>query len=209
MSLIFDFIVLSAGESGRMGYPKALLDYGNGLTFLERILSAADSMTIKPKRKIVVLGKHCGVIESHINLSQCIKVINPQPERGQLSSLICALNYIKTTNEDTSGILTALTDHPRVEYKTYDIIIKEASFNPGHIIIPTYNNKGGHPVFFPPDIFQDLVSAPLDQGARFAVKKNQNRVRRLTVEDPGILKDIDTKEEYLQEFNNVEVKRMF
>jgi molybdenum cofactor cytidylyltransferase len=185
-----------------MGYfPKALLDSGDGVKFLEKILINAGNLTPAPSELIVILGFHKDKIEKEIDLSNYKLVINPDPGRGMLSSIIEGLSHIRDSlSKDSSykidGILLSLVDHPMVKFETYQKIISEAAINSGKIIIPICNERKGHPVFFPANIFEDLLNSPVDQGARWAVKKNEKLVKLLPVNDEHIYTDIDTPELY-------------
>ncbi len=192
----YNAVILTAGESRRMGYPKALLDSGDGRKFLERIISNVKNTDPKPSEIILVLGYHRERILKEIDVSGCQTVTNPTPELGQLSSLITALNSM---SEESRGMMVCLTDHPLVQPETYNLVVQEASLNPGSIILPRYGEKKGHPVFFPSEIFQDLKDSPIDTGARHAVRKNSHRIIVVDVDDAGILKDIDTPEQYRKE----------
>lgn len=87
----YSAVILTAGESRRMGYPKALLDSGDGRKFLERIIDNLKNLEEKPFEIIPVLGYHREKILEEIDTTGCRAVINPKPELGQLSSLIVAL----------------------------------------------------------------------------------------------------------------------
>lgn len=189
-------VILSAGESSRMGFPKALLDSGDGTGFLEKIIANYRGVTPSPVEIIVALGSHRDRIREEIDLSKCRVVINEKPELGQLSSLVVVLKTIIAAASE--GILLSLVDHPLVVRETYQKIVDFARENPGSIVLPRFNGRKGHPVFFPREIFQDLLDSPLEQGARYAVRKNSDRIKVLDVNDPGILKDIDTKSQYIQ-----------
>jgi molybdenum cofactor cytidylyltransferase len=196
-------LILSAGESRRMGlFPKALLDCGNGKRFLENIIDSVCVLNPEPAGCYVILGYHREKILSEIDLGTCEAIINPAPESGMLSSIITGLKavYNSHENNNTRGILMTLVDHPLVKPETYQAILDEAVKNPGCIVIPTHNNRKGHPVFFPEEIFEDLLNCPVDQGARWAVRKNSHRIKLVEVNDEGIYSDIDTPEIYASIF---------
>ena len=195
-NFIYDSVILTAGESSRMGYPKALLDSGDGRKFFERILANVRNVELKPAKIIVVLGSHREKILKEIETVDCITITNHNPELGQLSSLIIALKHV---SKESRGIMVSLVDHPLVKPATYNLVVNEASSNPGSIILPRFGERKGHPVFFPAEIFQDLNDSPLESGARHAVRKNTGRIRIVDVDDSGILKDIDTPEQYSKE----------
>jgi molybdenum cofactor cytidylyltransferase len=199
----YSVLILSAGESRRMGYfPKALLDCGNGERFLEKIINSICSLTPERSECFVVLGYHRERIISEINLDKCKTVINPVPEQGMLSSILAGLRAVNDScsKNQNCGILMALVDHPLVRTETYQTILDEAENNPGCIIIPICRGRKGHPVFFPQEIFEDLMNCPPDEGARWAIRKNSDRIRLIEVNDDGIYADIDTPEIYSSEF---------
>jgi molybdenum cofactor cytidylyltransferase len=186
-------VILAAGNSSRMGKPKALLTINNS-TFLNSILNRA--RISKYRNIIVVLGQHYELVEKSILPKGAYDVIrNQHPEHGQLSSLQLALRCIK---EDIKGTLVALVDHPMVSEKTYRLIFKKANEQPGSIIIPTFRGRKGHPVYFSRKFFAELLKAPLDQGARYVVSNNESEVIYVPVDDAGIITDIDTPEQYVQ-----------
>jgi molybdenum cofactor cytidylyltransferase len=186
-------VILAAGNSSRMGKPKALLTI-NDTTFLNSILSRV--RISKYRNIIVVLGQHHELIKKSILSKGAYDVIrNQHPEQGQLSSLQLALHCIK---EDMIGALVVLVDHPMVSEKTYQLISKMASKQPDSIIVPTFAGRKGHPVYFSRKFFDALLEAPLDQGARYVVTNNKSDVIYVPVNDAGIITDIDTPEQYVQ-----------
>jgi len=198
MDFLYTAVILTAGESRRMGFPKALLDAGNGKKFIENIFCILEKITPQPFETIAVLGYHKDRIVNEAQISESCKIVtNPEPERGQLSSLVEALrSYDSFRLGKIKGLLVCLVDHPFVAESTFQKIVNHASLNPGSIIIPRFDGRKGHPVFFPAEIFMDLMEAPLDQGARYAVNKNSDRIIVVDVDDSAILKDVDTPAEY-------------
>ncbi|MCE1246948.1 MAG: nucleotidyltransferase family protein [Firmicutes bacterium] len=194
---LYTAVILTAGESRRMGFPKALLEAGEGRKFIENIFLSLSGIVPEPSEIIAVLGFHRERILSEAEIPEsCRIVFNPDPERGQLSSLIEALKYIKSEKRVTAGIMMCLVDHPFVDVSTFQKIAETAAENPGMVVIPKYSGRKGHPVFFPSEIFEDLLESPLEEGARHAVNKNRDRLIVVDVDDPAILKDVDTPSDY-------------
>ncbi len=187
----FTAVILAAGSSRRMGRIKALLEVDGDL-FINRIikdLSAAGLENI-----IVVLGEHAGHIEAVLpDWIPARKIINPRPDLGQLFSIKLAL---KQLDNRTKGILITLVDHPLVRKKTYRMIMDAAVDDPDRIIIPTYHDRNGHPVYFGKKYFPDLEEAPMDKGARYVVNNYRSELLAVPVADEGILKDIDAPADY-------------
>ena len=80
--------------------------------------------------------------------------------------------------------------------ETINALIASFRVEPLPILIAAYNGKRGHPVLFSSQIYGEILAAPLDQGAKVVVRKDPSRVRELPLNDPGILADIDTPEDY-------------
>lgn len=185
-------IVLAAGESSRMGSPKAILRLQGG-TFISVICRRlADA---SPGGLVVVLGAHAGeVIEA--GLPAGVRVaFNEAWAEGQISSLRCG---IRALSPGAAGALVALVDHPLVEASTYAGMMAAAGACPGMILVAEYRGMGGHPVVFPAAVFDEILSAPAGEGARWVVRRDPSRVRRIPFDDPGIAADIDTPEEYMK-----------
>ncbi len=184
-------IILAAGSSGRMGSPKALLEIGEN-TFLQHIIRILSDQNVE--NIIVVLGAHAEEIKPKIPILPVTVVINEQWKNGQLSSLIAGLNAIDESKTD--GVLIWPVDHPLVSGIVIDELINAFENDNDKIIIPRYQGKRGHPVIFPKSLFDDLRSAPLDEGARSVVHRNEDLVYEVETSDEGVLLNIDTPEDY-------------
>ena len=184
-------IILAAGDSARMGRTKALLQIADQ-TFIELINQNVVKAGIK--NIYVVLGRDEQKIVSRVNFEGNVHLLqNPDPDRGQLSSLqLCIPNL----PEESRGFIMALVDHPLVLESTYQAICKCAEKDSDKIIIPSYQGRKGHPVYFGRKYYDQLTAAPLSEGARSVVRKNLENVVILPVTDIGILKDIDLPEDY-------------
>lgn len=183
-------ILLAAGESKRMGEPKALLPF-DGITFIDSILNKFSGIGCKPI--ITILGSSAELIcqKTQVNAFQCFN--NPNPEDGQLSSLQIAIEHLP---EESMGFILALVDHPLVKLETYQKLYDMAKANPDNIIIPEFYGQKGHPVYFGRPFFDSILHLPLTDGARVVIRENPADVIYLPVEDEGILKDIDTPKDY-------------
>lgn len=174
-------LVLSGGASRRMGRDKARLPY-RGTTYLGYILDQLGD-----------LGLPVGVV-SRSPLeprSGVLNWVNADPERGQLSSLQVGLRELL----DYEWVMVALVDHPTVAPQTYRTLMEAARRGGCSLWSPSYLRRAGHPVVFDQAIYADLLAAPLEEGARWAVRRHASRRCFVEVDDPGILKDIDTPQD--------------
>lgn len=184
-------ILLAAGESRRMGSPKALLPY-DGRSFIEHICNAF--LRAGVDELIVVLGawedKLRPALPSHPALRT---VVNPHYTLGQLSSLTRGIGAL---SPESAAAVVNLVDHPLISTETITALIAAFRADPLPIIIASYQGKRGHPVLFSSQVYAELLAAPLNKGAKVVVRKDPARVREVPLDDPGILADIDTPEDY-------------
>jgi molybdenum cofactor cytidylyltransferase len=184
-------ILLAAGESRRMGSAKALLQY-QGQTFIARVCNAF--LTAGVDELIVVLGARADELRCALPTHGKLRsVVNPRYSLGQLSSLMVGIGALSSESEAT---LVNLVDHPLIEVETIKALMTSFRAAPLPILIASYQGKRGHPVLFSSQVYGEILAAPLDQGAKVVVRKDPARVREIPLEDPGILADIDTPEDY-------------
>ncbi len=184
-------ILLAAGESRRMGSAKALLHY-QGQTFIARICNAF--VTAGVDELIVVLGARADELRQALPTHPKLRtVVNARYTLGQLSSLMVGIG---TLSPESEAAIVNLVDHPMIETETIQTLISSFRAAPLPILIASYQGKRGHPVLFSSQIYGEILAAPLDQGAKVIVRKDPSRVREIPLDDPGILADIDTPEDY-------------
>jgi molybdenum cofactor cytidylyltransferase len=187
-------VVLSAGESSRMGRPKALLPI-EGQKFIERIIRVIGQSRVG--RTIVVLGHHADQLRGQIEHLPVEVVINPDYRSGQLSSLQAAIRHV-SDDDRCDGMLVHLVDHPFIDVALVDALIESFFETKKMIVVPRYKGKRGHPVIFSRQLFDDLLNAPLEQGAKAVVNAHRQETLEIEWQDEGITLDIDTPELYRQ-----------
>jgi len=194
-------VVLAAGESSRMGRPKALLPI-DGVRFIEKIVSSFQST--KVGKILVVLGHKAEEMRQKIADLPVLIVVNNEYKKGQLSSLVAAIRDIQSRQSSAEldgildGILVHLVDHPYVNPILVDVMIDRFYESKKLIVVPRYHGRRGHPVIFSRSLFSELLNAALDQGAKAVVHAHQKDTLEIDTEDEGVTIDIDTPEEYRQ-----------
>jgi molybdenum cofactor cytidylyltransferase len=184
-----DAILLAAGESRRMGFPKPLLNL-DGETFIARTLRL-----ILPtvERVVIVLGAHAGRIRAAIPADARITIVeNPGYADGQLSSLKIGLGALAP---EASAAMVHLADHPLVTTSTYLAMAEAYRRTRGPIVIARHAGRRGHPAIFDRSVFPELLAAPLSEGARAVVNAVPARIVYTDVDDPGVALDLDTPED--------------
>jgi molybdenum cofactor cytidylyltransferase len=182
-------VILSGGASRRMGTPKALLPYHGG-TFLEHLLSVTDHPRIGWRR--VVLGADAQAIAEGMKLPAEEVVINENWEAGQLSSIQAA---VRSLPAGTDGMLLCLIDHPLIIRELVGALVERFYESGKSIVLPVYKGRRGHPVIFASQLYQELLSAPLETGARAVVWAHGEEVCEMETSEEGCvlnLNDPDT-----------------
>ncbi len=187
-------VVLSAGESSRMGRPKALLPI-EGETFIGRIVASLKQTQVG--KIVVVLGHNSDLLAAAIRPLAVEILINPNYKLGQLSSLQVAVRNL-LPDADCDGILVHLVDHPYIDASLVDRMIQQFYESKKDIIVPRCHGKRGHPVLFSRALFGELLDAPMDQGAKAVVNAHGNETLEIDTDEKGITVDIDTPELYRQ-----------
>jgi molybdenum cofactor cytidylyltransferase len=188
-------VILSAGESSRMGRAKALLPI-DGIRFIEKIVRVLEAT--KVEKIVVVLGHNARELREKLADLPVTILVNEDYKQGQLSSLLVAIRDIESRNAggEIEGILVHLVDHPYLSASLVDLMIDRFREFKKLIVIPRYRGRRGHPVIFSRALFAELLKTPLDQGAKAVVGAHRTETLEIDTEDEGIILDIDTPEEY-------------
>jgi molybdenum cofactor cytidylyltransferase len=183
-------VILAAGGSMRMGYPKALLPLESDC-FLTWILKVVKNSGLgKPT---VVLGKNAREIQSRIQEWQVDILINTEPERGQLSSIQMALSSLPP---ESVAAMVWPVDQPLVSVYLVDNLAHRFFDSSALIAYPIYGERLGHPAIFHRELFQEFMEAPLDEGPKRIITNHQADTAVLPTDEPGTVYDFDTPSDY-------------
>jgi len=193
-------IILAAGCGSRMGKAKQLLPFGR-TTLLGHVMDTVQSAGLDCV--VLVLGFNAGQIRHALNLSRreqarpdrtSIRVIdNPDWHKGQSFSVSAGL---KALPADMDGALFLLGDQPLVTVQTLHHLISAFQMSDHWILAPCFKGQRGNPVLVASPLFDRLTQPVGDAGARVLFKEFRHRMHCLAVDDPGIVRDVDTPEDY-------------
>ena len=181
-------VILSGGASSRMGSPKALVPY-QGRPFLEHLLEVTAHREIGARR--VVLGAHAEPISKAVDLKADEIVINHEWEKGQLSSVQAALRSLPP---GTDGILLCLIDHPLISSALVQDLIEQFYKTKKPVVLPVYEGRRGHPVIFSASLYDELLRAPLETGARAVVWAHSGEIEEVRTNEEGCALNLNDPE---------------
>lgn len=197
----FAGVILAAGDSSRMGTDKALLPCPpstgsrspSGLTFLS---AAIHSLSVSTDFVVVVAGKNEAALAPIAYAHGASIVINPDPSRGQFSSLRVGLREVLNRGRD-AAIIT-LVDRPPANMATVQSLREafEAAGNEVWAVVPEFSGKHGHPFLAGREMIEAFLHAPPDSTTRGVEHQHQAHIRYVTVDDPNVTLNINTPDDY-------------
>jgi molybdenum cofactor cytidylyltransferase len=184
-------VVLAAGRGERLGGNKALLDVG-GAPALVRILRAAAAAGLG--RPVVVLGhaaaRVCAMIDAEAQEFAVRIAENPDPDRGQTSSVQCGLAAIEAGAE---AALVWPVDHPLVGSADVVAIAAAAAADPAAVVVlPTHGGRNGHPVLIRRALFPAVLALSPASPLRDLLRGERGRTAFVERPADRVLRDLDT-----------------
>jgi len=178
--------ILAAGESRRMGSPKALISI-HGKTFVQHLLDA----TRHPRIGItqVVLGAHADQIRAQLNAPSASIVVNEEWQSGQLSSIQAAVRSL--SSRPTEGLILCPVDHPLISAALVANLIAAFDSSRKLIALPTFRGRRGHPVIFHRSLYAELLAASAEIGARQIVRAHPGEIVEVPTDEEGVILNLD------------------
>jgi molybdenum cofactor cytidylyltransferase len=194
-------VILAAGESTRMGTDKALLPWPpatpglplTGQTFLSAAIQALYPFS---EKVIVVVGKNENNLAPVVYANGASLVRNPDPDRGQFSSLQVGLQEV--LNEGRDAAMVTLVDRPPARVATLQTLCSTFADagNDVWAVVPEYNGKHGHPFLLAREMIGAFLNAPPSANARDIEHQNLRHISYVVVDDSLVTLNVDTPQEY-------------
>ena len=188
-------IILAAGESKRMGFPKMFLEF-DGITMIEKVMTNVKMSQVD--NAVVVLGSESEMTGELVEKTSFSHCYNDSFKDGMLSSVKCGLRHLPS---NTAAALIFQGDQPFIPAEVINQLIEAYRKSNKGIIIPVYNNKRGHPLLVANKYFKEVERLDPSDGLRGLARRFPEDVLEVISGEPGILRDFDTYDEYLEEIN--------
>lgn len=172
-----------------MGSPKALLPY-RGKTFIEHLLEVTRHSRITITR--IVVGAHAEDIRKSLHGHEDEIIVNAEWERGQLSSIQAGIRSLPADN--TSGMILCPVDHPIVSAALVAKLIAEFDANGKSIALPIFRGKRGHPLIFRASLYEELLAASPEVGARQVVWAHADDIAEVPTDEEGVILNLNDPE---------------
>lgn len=190
-------IILAAGESRRMGFPKMLLIF-NGITMLENVIGNIKGSAID--HALVVLGAEKEALTELVSKTSVRYCINDNYKQGMLSSVKCGFRNLPS---DFEAVLVFQGDQPFITPKVINRVIEGYRSSGKGIAIPVYKGRRGHPLLIDQKYRNEIECLDDKEGLRSLSHRYSEDVLEVETDDPGILRDFDTYDEYKKELNQI------
>jgi molybdenum cofactor cytidylyltransferase len=190
-------VVLAAGRSSRFGRSKALLpvDQG-GPPFVSRLVNLFRTAGVS---EVLVVGRdNDAALREVVHGVSARFVVNADADRGQLSSLVAALDAIGALS--VQGVIVMPVDIPLIQAATIASVRDAFLRGTSPIARATYQGRHGHPVVFGSAVFEELRRADPNAGAKTVVHAHADEILNVEVEDSAVLQDVDTPRDYRELF---------
>ena len=183
-------IVLAAGESTRFGSPKPLADL-NGTPAIRVI--CATLLESHVDKLVVVLGHEADRVRSALPAHKRIhSVTNKDYGRGMTSSFQTGLRSRAALDND---LMLLPVDMPFIKTATIDLLCRTFKEQGPLILVPTIDGRPGHPPVFAASLADDFKALRDKEPLSTVQHRFKDRVVRLPVDDPGVIRTYSTPAE--------------
>lgn len=188
-------IVLAAGESKRMGSPKMLLPY-NDVTIIEQVIRNLLDSSVD--RVVVVLGANREEIMKVTRRYDVFHCYNENYKTGMLSSVKCGFYSLP------EGCLAALImpgDQPMTGPGEINRVISTFAESNKGLVMAAHEGRRGHPLIVDMKYAEEVLALTDNEGLRELAVKHPEDVLESETDDPSVVRDIDTQEDYMNEIS--------
>jgi molybdenum cofactor cytidylyltransferase len=183
-------LILAAGRGRRMGRTKQLMPWRNAGGEKPLVAAAYDAIRPICDDMIVVLGHDADAAAAALG-ARSFQRADSDADAPMFESIRAGLTIAQTIDPNALVVLQP-GDHPEVSQTTLNTLTTRSLQRPAKAIIPEYVGRGGHPILIPPQVAARLLALNCPEGLGQFWADHPELCRRVPVDDPSILRDIDT-----------------
>lgn len=184
-------VVLAAGPGERYEGPYKLLEEVGGTPIVRRAVEAM--LASEVAEVAVVVGHESDAVRDAIDPLDVDILVNDAYQAGQSTSLHLGVEAAR--ERDWEATLFGLGDMPFVPSAVMDLVLQAYVEGNASIVAAGYEGKRGNPTLFDAAYYEDLLDVTGDTGGR-PVLMSSSEVGIVETDEPGVLRDIDTREDY-------------
>jgi molybdenum cofactor cytidylyltransferase len=180
-------LLLAAGSATRFGSDKLSHPLPHGVAIA---VQAARQLKSEVPRVFAVVKPGTKRLALQLTNEGCEIVVCENAAEGMGASLACAVRAAGRAD----GYLIALADMPFLR-RTTIAAVRDALATGVPLVAPYFRARRGHPVGISGAMFEQLLALKGDEGAKSVLMQNQDRLLKIPVGDPGVIRDIDTPDD--------------
>jgi molybdenum cofactor cytidylyltransferase len=178
-------LLLAAGSATRFGSDKLRHALPHGVPIA---VQAARHLRAELERVVVVVSSTAGV--ALFDNERCEVVVCENAAEGMGASLACAARAAGKAD----GYLVALGDMPFVRRASI-AAVRDALAAGAPLAAPYFRSRRGHPVAIAGRFHDELLALKGDEGAKKLLAASEQKLVKIPVGDPGVIRDIDRPED--------------
>jgi molybdenum cofactor cytidylyltransferase len=186
----------AAGASRRMGRPKLLLPYRNG-TIAGALVASLRAAGVETICLVTAPGDEA--LRAWAATAGVLAAVNPDPERGMLSTIragIAALGGAAGLMAQGEALVVSPADLPAIRPETIAEVIRRRAAARAPLALPVWRGRHGHPLAIAPELIPEIDGLDARIGLRQLRDRHAAATLWIEVEDPGVVQDVDTPEDY-------------
>jgi molybdenum cofactor cytidylyltransferase len=187
-------VLLAAGRSTRMGRPKQLLPWPPEDGDRPLVAAAFDAIAPACCEMVVVVGHEADGVLAALS-ERMFQAVRVDPDAEMLSSVKAGLAAARAMHP-TANILLHPADHPEVNRETIELLNRTSAEQAGRAAMPEFAGQGGHPVVIPAAMIASILDFADAGGLRQFWLDHADRCIRLSVDDRGVVLDLDVPSDY-------------
>jgi molybdenum cofactor cytidylyltransferase len=184
-------VLLAAGSGSRFGGDKLLSTLSDGRPLASAALTALAGGV---DAVIAVVRSGDTTLSSLLETSGAVVVACADAADGMSASLACGVREVQRRFPQAHGAVIALADMPWLSSSTVRRVAASLRRGVG-LAAPVYRGTRGHPVAIGAPFFAELLTLSGDEGAKRLLALHDPELERIDVDDPGVLRDVDTRED--------------